>query len=332
VVALYKWLKYLEVSLLSLYIARNIDLVKDLGKIMYFLSISILFESVLGITQFIKQSSLFNYLPLGETQFTSGTPQIAKASFSGIMKVLPYGTFPHPNILGGFLALVLPFIIFKAIRIKNSDSCLSRSSRLAGWYGIILLGTGTLLLTRSNSALLAFSIGILGLIWIMQKRRLFLYFFISLLLLFFVFPGNLSRGSLSQRLELNRIAVEMTKENPILGVGLNNFTYRLEDYGSISTSVRLLQPVHNVFLLVSSEMGIPALLTFSLFIGLLLFRLLKAKKLSVISYQLSVALIQLVILGFFDHYLLTIQQGLLLFAVTVGLAFSSINRVKSKQL
>ena len=49
---------------------------------------------------------------LGERSFYASTPGIAAVSFQGRLLLRPYATFPHPNVFGGFLAIVLPLMIF----------------------------------------------------------------------------------------------------------------------------------------------------------------------------------------------------------------------------
>jgi O-antigen ligase len=59
-----------------------------------------------------------------------------------------------------------------------------------------------------------------------------------------------------------RIAWEMIKTHPIIGVGLNTFTEVMANYDNTGVSNYLPLPVHNYFLLVTSETG---------FVGLALF-------------------------------------------------------------
>ena len=122
--------------------------------------------------------------------------------------------------------------------------------------------------------------------------------------------------SITRRRELNFFAFEMIRDHKVFGVGLNNFTVALDGYGRVSGLTRFLQPVHNIFLLVGAETGLFGLLAF---LGLCLIAL---KKSISASGLLILTLIQLFWLGLFDHYLLTLQPGLLLFCLSLGLAFS----------
>ena len=69
--------------------------------------------------------------------------------------------------------------------------------------------------------------------------------------------------------------------------------------------------------LIAAESGIPALLAF-LFLLAAAFRQTLRQK----NRLITIALLQLVFLGFFDHYLYTSPQGLFLFSLIMGLSFS----------
>lgn len=338
VVALLKLIKVVQFVLFAIYVSKNFDLKKDLNKTISLITASFLFESIIGIFQFVNQNSILGYFPFGGPVFNSATPQIAKASFFGVKKVVPYGTFPHPNILGGFLSLAIPLLIFYLIRLRKEET-------KGGWFKLlycyiaILLGLAALVLTRSNSALISLMVGICG-IWIFRdswKKSIlipFIFAIFTFLFLIFTLPLNFSPGSFSQRIDLIKAATQMIKGGPLIGVGLANFTATLSDYDGVSGFMRILQPVHNIFMLVAAETGILSLAAFLAFLLGLLRKLFITGKLSppagILSFQFSIMLAQLLILGMFDHYLITIQQGMLIFWLVVGLALSSINVVKSK--
>ena len=111
-VAVYKWLKLMEYILFAFYISKHINLKKDFSTIVKLLSIGVLLESVLAIAQWFNQGSIFGFWFFGENRYTVSTPGIAILDFIGTRKARPYGTFPHPNVLGGYLAIVLPWIFY----------------------------------------------------------------------------------------------------------------------------------------------------------------------------------------------------------------------------
>lgn len=81
--------------------------------------ISAILQSFIAIIQFLLQKSI-GLTFLGESIFSVFDPGVAKIVINGDIFVRSYGFFPHPNILGGFLALSLVITLFYPIlfRIK----------------------------------------------------------------------------------------------------------------------------------------------------------------------------------------------------------------------
>lgn len=287
--AVYKWLKLLEYILFSSYIANHIDLKKDWPTIVKLLSVGVLFEAFLAVAQWLNQGSIFGYWFFGENKYTISTPGIATFDFDGIKKVRPYGTFPHPNVLGGYLAILLPWILYQW-----------RGRRK--FYSLTLLGgLSGLYLTFSRSAWLAGALGLLATGGLILKQPFILLTSISFI----------------RRAELNWIALHIVRDHPLLGVGLNNFTVRMDEYGRVSGWVRFLQPVHNLYLLIAAEIGLVGLVLFLCFMFSAFSLLLKSR-----DFLLLISLTQIFLLGLSDHYFWTIQQTSILFWLIVGLVFS----------
>jgi len=315
--AIYRWLKLFEYTLFSFYISKNIDLKKDWSTIVKLLSVGVLFESVLAIAQWFKQGSVFGYWFFGENKYTVSTPGIAILDFAGIRKARPYGTFPHPNVLGGYLAVVLPWILY--IGMKGVKGIKDRRFHLL----ILILGLVAVFLSFSRSA---WVVGVLGLLGVLGLTLRTDFHFNSSLVLFNPIPILLNSLSFLRRAELNWIALEIIKDHPLLGVGLNNFTVAMNKYGQVSGWTRFLQPVHNVYLLLAAEIGLVGL---SLFLCLLFssFKILASSfRASKFHRLLLISLTQVVLLSFVDHYFWTLQQTSLLFWLVLGLVFSAVDR------
>src|SRR3990167_5499155 len=74
--------------------------------------VSGLLELFISIYQFINKHSLQGiFYFLGERQLNLSLPSIAKTSLDGIEILRPYGTFSHPNSLGGFYLLVYLIVL-----------------------------------------------------------------------------------------------------------------------------------------------------------------------------------------------------------------------------
>jgi O-antigen ligase len=318
--AFYKLAKLGELFLLGFYVAKNAQLLNSL--IAKVFSLAVVYQSIIAWAQFLKQGSLGGlFWFLGERSFSAGTPGIALAQLGGKIWLRPYGTFSHPNSLAGFLlvALILiwwlgkslPFWLKVFISILGVSAILLSFSRIAWLVGLCSLAYGFWF--KLSVALKKRGV----------RRNFTFYFllftfFIGLGAIFFLAPRLSGQEAVMQRLELTRLAISMFQMNPLSGVGLNNFIVHLPQFYQ-SGSVYLLQPVHNIFLLVAAETGLVGLVIF------LWFLILTFKKLLITNYYLLItALIVILVLGLFDHYWLTLQQNQLLVAIVFGLSWSRI--------
>jgi O-antigen ligase len=331
---IYGLIKLLEYVFLFSYTANNF---RKLNKTIIFLTfiIGILFESFLAITQYVNQGSLGGLLYfLGERSFNSQTPGIANASINGQLFLRPYATFSHPNVLAGYLLVGMLVIIFfarqKFLKQQNTFAFLT-----------LAIGSGGLFLSMSRIVIIVWGASILFMFthsfWkktrmgLTKKRNLQLLVNRSLLLLlliitlfFLTFPIGLrifqfsfSDEALIQRVMLIRDSLVMFGSNPVFGVGINNFLVNLPAVQKLSKEVLYIQPVHNIYLLVLSQTGV---IGFALLIYLLTKTYKKVKQ--TVNIELLTLFFSILLLGLFDHYFLTLQQGQILFAIIFGLFWS----------
>jgi O-antigen ligase len=328
----YGLIKFFEFSFLAIYIYNNI---KILNKtiIFYCISISIIFVSLLSFWQYLNQGaigSLFYFF--GERQYSLSTPGVANALINGQLVLRPYATFSHPNMLAGFLvtSILFLFIFFKNTSIEKILLVAS-----------LILGTISMLLSLSRLSILVwffillvffcFSIykkykkgksNIKHLTFLISGLTVSLYVLIfqnSVLMQRFLSTSLLDE-SIVQRENLLHQAIVMFEKNPVFGVGLNNFYNNLNPF---TGKILLIQPVHNIFMLVLSETGVIGLIFLISILALGLARAIKLnsnKRKYIICLFLSVCL-----LGMFDHYFLTLQQGQLLFTLFLATTLSAKN-------
>ena len=307
--AAYKWLKLAELAGFAWWIKSNIDWKKHLPNITLALSGSLLFQSLLAIGQWLKQASVFGYWFLGEQPYNAATLGMDKITwFDGALKLPPLGTTPHPNVLAGLIVVLLP-LMFR--RVKQTSG-LSRIYYLV----VIVLSLVTLFLTFSLSAWLALVLIVLPFtlrLAFKLKPVILLGYLILVTSLIIGFWPNFEflapQTSFARRSQLAGMAIQMAKDSPLIGQGLNNFTVKMDDYGIVAATTRFLQPVHNIYLLIFAETGLLGLIGF----GYLIVCAFRSKRPAV----LKLSLFTLLFLGLFDHYPLTIQQGLLLLFLLV---------------
>jgi hypothetical protein len=304
--------------LLFVYVSHNFILSVDFPVIARILCISVFFLGVLGVIQWNKQGSLFdNYLFFGEQPYSSSVRGVAVENILGVAKIPAYGVFRHPNVFGGFLSIVLIWIF--SLRRKNSFVYLS-----------LLFGVGALFYTFSQVAWLFL---ILGLAFLYLYRRfgnlgirLSLLVTLLLSLIFLCIPlicriDNLCRmPSLSIRSLLEVGAFKALSGNVPFGTGPSTASLVIEVLVPQLRPIRFPQPVHNIFLLIFLESGVFALFFFVLIFGFVLTSLFKRRP--VYWEFLFITLLQMLILGGFDHYLYTIHQTVFLFWLTLGMALA----------
>jgi len=79
-----------------------------------------IFQSIIGISQFIMQHSI-GLIWLKESIISPTSSGVAKIVLNNSAYIRAYGLFPHPNILGGYLAfsIVLTFLFFKLFHVEQ---------------------------------------------------------------------------------------------------------------------------------------------------------------------------------------------------------------------
>ena len=299
-VSLYKWFRVLEYYWLFKYLLLKIDFKfqKSFAQRAN-LKFVILWTAALAWWQFFLQHSVGGlWTWLGERPLSVATPLIAKVSFLGQQLMRPYATFPHPNALAGFL-LISAILLY----ITPQPPLKLRGGAAAG----VILALLTIPLTFSRTAIVL-EIGIL-LIWILLKIENWKLKIAGAALLlassiYYLVSISGSVASLPDRLSLIHNSYLLIHKSPIVGVGLGAFIPAAATY----------QPVHNIYLLLASELGIPAFLV----IGYLaLENYLKIK-----SWKLKIAILVLATTGLVDHYWLTLHQNTLLLVILIAYAYS----------
>jgi O-antigen ligase len=288
--------------------------------------ITMLFQSLLGMYQFFQQQPLAPYYVFGETQLTQAVG-ITKLEINGTLRVAPYGSTSHPNILGGVLViyLLITMLLTPAYKPSPTERVILRLTQM--------LTLCVILLTASFSAWLALLIGVAVIRGSAYWRRvigwgsLVMLLVMPILLQLWQYFYSISDPSITRRIVLNQAALELWLQHPILGVGIQNFTAYVDHVSQSQEIVRFIQPAHHSVLLWLSETGI---------LGILLILLLlvwnwQRKKNGMAYLQLQWLAPFIPILSL-DHYLLTSQTGLLLIMWWILVVTSLATRVDTLAL
>lgn len=332
-ISVYRWLKVFEYAGLCLYIVGTKTRMRD---VIFPLALSVGYSSVIGIVQFLLQHSLGGpFWLLGERSFFSDTPGIARFniclpfSYTCVLVLRAYGTFPHPNVFGGYIAVVLPIIVYNVL--------LSPSVHTRLYKMIIAISFVALLMTFSRSAWTTASLHLCVVFYVALRKRekniwgashIGVVAVVGVLLVACVlFFPSVSDESVVRRIDLQNAALGMWQHSPFIGVGLGNFLVELPVY-THSRYVNFLQPVHNIFILSLAELGIVGIFAIIIGIGFMIYRSVAlfsratiARRLLYVIHWMPICCVLL--LGFVDHYPVTLQQGQLLSMVVLGVSISS---------
>jgi hypothetical protein len=285
-------------ALATIYIVQFFPFKKNLKAISRILLVVVAIQLIIGIIQFNTGHSLGLHF-LGESNLVKGMFGTSFINLNDILYLRAYGTFPHPNVLAGFLLGVLFFSIanLKKERINVATSILATNLIFLTFSRIVILLTILLWIgffffkiTKKN-----------------KKTNLF-----TIYPLFFTRFLNLfleNDGSFSDRVELLKTSREILKNYPYIGIGVGKFVQGI-DYYPVYTAggFLLLQPVHNVFLLILSEYG----LVFGIPLVFLILTILTKAFLKG-SFLIKFGVFSILTIAMFDHYLVTLPQGLFLF-------------------
>jgi hypothetical protein len=280
--------------------------IPSIVKILFFSSFAF---SLIGIFQFIKGGTLGGILYyFGERTFNLNTPGIALVTIGGIEHLRAYSTFSHPNSLAGFLGAVIILVLMAGI-IKRSK------------LKILALIISAVCLVLSFSASAYVGVLVVFIFWLISKNKktfksvtnIFLPLSILVSLIMpLVSPFILNTfpfvsQNLSQRLDLAALSGKLISQNFLLGGGLGTFVIGASRVRGLANPW-LLQPVHNIFLLVFVETGLA---------GLLIFCFVFYK----VFIKNPMLFIFIIVTGLTDHYWLTLQQNTLLLSILYGISF-----------
>jgi O-antigen ligase len=242
-----------------------------------------------------------------------------------------YGLSPHPNILGGYLAIGAILTVGLIITRQRARRPLLVTAWVIIWFA--------LLLTFSRSAWLAVIGGsAVALLLLLRGRHItrsrlhFIALFSGAGLLTIVIFGVIFQPFLANRFDVTttsyeaqaiaervstaQLALQIFAAHPLAGVGIAQSMVVMRDLAG-----RPIDWVHNVPLLIAAELGAGG----SGLIGLMVIALIaigvpcwQARSIMLWQALVGGALIALVIVMQFDHYVWTQPQGGLLCAWLVG--------------
>jgi len=240
----------IKAILVHIYLINNVHTRKQIRIIAFWLLAALMVQSLWGIGQKVTGSS-FGLVFLGEKQLRFST-DIARVR----------ATLWHPNHFGTFIALTIWFSIIYYFFSNNKKK---------RTYHFALIGAAMLALmfSLSRSSWIGFIFATLISVWQIFKmgkmspklfKTLMAIGIIAILLVAIMYGTIEQRMAQGEdgtyRLIMINISLPLIASNPILGVGLFN-----NQYHSFN-QFRFWKPVHNTYLRLAVETGIPGLFFF----------------------------------------------------------------------
>jgi putative inorganic carbon (HCO3(-)) transporter len=246
----------------------------------------------------------------------------------------------NPNALGIFYFLIIP-VVFSLSLYETNRSIKRR------YHILLIILALALFLTGSRASWLATLVGVVTLVILTKRRRLYfaILFFVLMVVIGLIFSG-VFRAALENTIRWSRgltfrnfiwlSGLNLIKAHPFWGVGPAATPKILEQYSAISNpSIRILLHslletghLHNLFLQVAAETGIPGLLILLWFFVALFtkMRALIRKEKNKFRQALlggGLAIIPAAIVhGFFEKSIMSSSSSSVYFWILFGLIYS----------
>lgn len=333
--AWYQLLKLAEFVGFYFYLQKNLGKIFSLRGVLGVIAVSGFAQAVLGIVQYMKQGSIGLYF-LGESPLSVNSMGVAVFFADGLKYLRAYGLTPHPNILAAWLFAAV--FAFYFIYLEAPQAIRYRTEMSLVVHAVLLFG---LFFTFSRVVVGLWALGVLASLFVVLLRKNFrgdrtirrrtLELAAASLTVVVIFsalfrPQVKSRLAISpneeavtQRVFYNKAATQITEGSPWLGVGLGQFVPEM--MGKFKKlPANAYQPVHNIYLLMASETGFLGLGAFLAFLILVFWKFIQAADFSKLrSYSFLLFAFSFLIIGLFDHFLWTSQQGSFLFWMSLAL-------------
>jgi O-antigen ligase len=207
--------------------------------------------------------------------------------------VFPIETFYGLELFGkrnslGPLLTELPFLLLGVLFLRNELG-------VTIWgYALFGLNILVLVINQSRGAWVGFSCGLIcflllglraGFIKLKQLNLIFVLLIVVVIAGMPYLQERLSSGfkddAAQDRIHLSKLAFEVIKNNPILGVGLGNYTFEMKKYLLKSDLViPWVAGVHNQYLLVWAETGLFGIIAFIIMLASTIMRGIRTSKLA----------------------------------------------------
>ena len=323
-----------KVTLLFIYFAGAVQSERDTKLVARLLILGLAVQGAYGLYQW------FYGLPKWAIPFTEIDLRLRQTiGESQLLRVT--GTIGYSNVFAQYIVLLLPLAISKQVTA-------SKNYQILFYSAAAVLATASLVGTLSRAGWVACILGLVTVICFVLmfgssrwKKRTIVASACLLGAFVILSPVIMDRlttddeGAALSRIPMNKVALNIIKKNPVFGTGLNSYSEIMYSYDPKNLIKFTVWPVHNVYLFICAEIGIPGLSLLLAFLGSVIWSLLIVMKrlsedirviaIGLIAGILSVMAQSLVVTGFKQ----SIQLWYILWAVC-GLA-TAVARLGSSQ-
>lgn len=315
---LFGLLSLFETALIYYLLRINLDK-KNTGLVVLVLSSVVLFQFVLSVFQIMQKR------PLGlviESTLTSNPYSLTTIEGGDFFRIS--GSYGHPNMLAAVLLSLSPFLIhlrplsvkFAAVDAAIFFLVFFTYSRITWFFFIIQYA-----ISFSFNRIKSFSLNIL------RHKNMLLLLLLVFINIYLVTPNLLGRlrstgfsleeyGSLGLRVKLMQEGLNLISKNPILGTGLHR---SLEIYARdpVTNIFSLAVPgpfyrIHNTFLEIAAETGMPGLILFLLFIYYVFYSFIAGRKQNLSKTSAILGLAGLIIISYLNPFFHTIVMDIII--------------------
>lgn len=292
--------------------------------------ISLVLQSVLGLWQFIAQKTFASkWLGLAKhSPIDLGVSVVETVGGQRWLRV--YGGQDHPNIFGAYLAvaLILLALTFLSKKVKsklefillslftvlfsiNLFLSFSRAAWLSLFLSLIFL-FGNNILRKDYKIAKKVSVFIVLILIIFSSLS---FYYKDLLLTRISQEGRLEQKSTDERIDSILVSREIIAKNFFVGTGINNYPLAVKKDLYPDKESWFYQPVHNLYLLVTAELGVLGGALFMFFLLNLFFKNLFFKN----KNNYTSLIILIFFSGLFDHWWWSLHSGVILFWFLVAI-------------
>jgi len=304
---------------------------------------SILIQSLIGLYQFVTQHTFAQkFLGLQYHDVWHGGNAIMQVS--GERWLRAYGGTPHPNIFGVILLCALLLSIFLFFKQRDTFSKIFILASISIFTANILYTFSRTMWLTSIFSLIIFAI------YIYRNKKYKIQQLATPLLL--IAATTLLITNMSHSLFFNRITQDTTLSHnsisdrtlyitqsktlitlyPLHGTGIGNYTNTLKSQSQILSPIWQYQPVHNIYLLIISEIGFIGFGLFGLFIiAIFCIIYLNKKNINLAQFTFITLFIGMLFMSLFDHLIWTSHFGLFTLFLLGGLSIKQYKHPQTSQ-